>query len=262
MDFKDHFSSQAADYARYRPRYPQALFAYLAGLAGRRNRAWDCATGGGQAAQGLAPYFREVIATDASEAQIQHAVPHPNISYRLALAEASELDPDSVDLITVAQAIHWFDFDGFYQEVMRVATSQGVLAFWGYGLPRIEAAIDAALDRLYAGDVGPYWPKERRHIDRHYASVPLPFQEIDVPQFAMTSHWHLDHFLGYVRTWSAVARYIRDTGHDPVCRLAAEMIILWGEPHEIKPVTWPIFLRVARVMSSHGTAELSRHGDP
>ena len=72
---KDHFSGHADRYEAFRPTYPDALFLYLSSLCTRRDLGWDCATGNGQAAVALAPYFSAIIATDASQKQIDHARP-------------------------------------------------------------------------------------------------------------------------------------------------------------------------------------------
>jgi len=176
--FKDHFSSASDRYAAFRPDYPAALYAWLAGLSTARDTAWDCATGSGQAALGLAPHFRRVVASDASAEQIRHAGPHPGIEYRVAPAEASGLADRSVDLVTVAQAAHWFDLPRFYAEVARVLKPGGVLALWGYGRMVLPGDMDAPFRRFYGETVGPYWPPERALIDDAYRSLDFPFAEI------------------------------------------------------------------------------------
>lgn len=161
--FTDHFGSVAGAYAHYRPTYPAPLFAWLAGMTPARQRAWDCATGTGQAAIGLAAHFTEVVATDASASQLAAARPHPGVHYRLAEAENSGLEADSLDLVTVAQAAHWFDRPRFFSEVERVLRPGGVLAVWSYGIPELEGeGPDALLQHFYADIVGPYWPPRRR----------------------------------------------------------------------------------------------------
>ncbi|MCP4377042.1 MAG: class I SAM-dependent methyltransferase, partial [bacterium] len=205
--FKDHFSDQSGDYLRYRPSYPGALFAFLAEIPPMQHRAWDCATGSGQAAHGLSTHFERVIATDASAAQIDSAVPAANVHYRVAPAEASGLPDRSVDLVTVAQALHWLDLERFYGEVRRVLKPGGLLAVWSYNLLRTDPAIDAEVDAFYSHTVGPYWPPERRLVESGYRDLPFPFPELDTPPFAMTARWRLEQLLGYLGTWSATKRY-------------------------------------------------------
>ena len=249
QSFADHFSGVASGYASHRPRYPDALFDWLAGVAPRREVAWDCAAGSGQATLALAERFERVIATDASEAQIRSAPVHPRVVYRVATAESSGLPGASVDLITVAQAVHWFDFDRFYAEVRRVSAREAVIAVWSYGMHRLgDAAIDALLDHFYSGVVGPYWPPERRLIEQEYRTIPFPFDEMVPPAFEMVETWTLARMLGYLRTWSAVSRYREAHGADPVIALGRALESLWGSSgdHE-KAVRWPVAMRVGRV---------------
>lgn len=246
MAFKDHFSETAAGYASFRPRYPEALFDFLAGAALRRERAWDCATGSGQAAIGLARHFNQVIATDASIEQIAHALPNPRVDYRVAPAEKSGLEPESIDLVTVAQALHWFDIPAFFQEVKRVLIPKGLLAVWAYQLFTIDPPLDRIVLRFYAETLGPYWPPERKMVEEGYRSIPFPFAELKTPSFYIESSVMLSQLAGYLRTWSAVQRYIKDRGHDPVEPLLAEMAPLWGDPDTPRLLRTPLCLRVGR----------------
>jgi SAM-dependent methyltransferase len=242
--FKDHFSAQSAGYARHRPSYPGELFAYLAGLSGRR-LAWDCATGNGQAALALARYFERVIATDASQAQIDAAVSHPGVSYRVATAEQSGLHEDTVDLVTVGQALHWFDTDRFFAEVSRVLVEGGIVAAWCYELCSVSPRCDATIGRLYTDIVGPFWPPERRLIEDRYAGIVFPGTDLGAPEFEMTVRWTADDMLGYLRTWSACQRYRREHGDDPVGRIEDELRMEWDTGR--RTVRWPLTVRVARL---------------
>ncbi|HEU4452300.1 MAG TPA: class I SAM-dependent methyltransferase [Longimicrobium sp.] len=242
--FKDHFSRHADAYARYRPDYPAALFAWLARLAPKTNRAWDCATGSGQAAAALAEHFAEVVATDASEEQVRNARPHPRVEYRTAPAERSGLEDGSVDLITVAQALHWFDLPAFYAEADRVLVPGGALAVWAYELFRATPEIDAAVNRLYRDIVGPYWPPDRKVIETGYAGIELPFERVEAPPFWMEKRWSADDAAGYLGTWSATRRYVEANGHDPVPLIADELAAAWGPGERI--VRWPLILLVSR----------------
>ena len=245
VTFKDHFSDRAAIYAACRPTYPAALFAYLAGLVPRRDCAWDCGTGSGQAAVGLAAHFARVVATDASEAQLGHAVPHPRVAYRVARAEASGLAAGSVDLVTVAQALHWFDIDAFHAEARRVLAPGGALAVWTYGDVALdEPALDAALHRFTRETVGPYWPPERRLVDEGYRTVPFPWREVAAPRFDLTQTWTPAELAGYLRSWSATARYRAAHGRDPVDEVEAELRGAWGDPDARRVVRWELSLRV------------------
>lgn len=243
--FCDHFAPVSNSYADFRPTYPPRLFAWLASLVQRRDLAWDCGAGSGQASVDLAAYFDRVVATDASQAQIDSAAPHPRIEYRVASAEASGLPDTSVDLITVAQALHWFNLAGFYTEVKRVLRPSGVLAVWTYGVLSVEGGpVDTLVQHFYHDTVGPYWPIERALVETGYRSLPFPFAEIDAPLFSMEAFWTLPQLLGYFRSWSATGRFAAAHGYDPVYSLEEQLKPMWGDATQRRHVTWPLSLRV------------------
>ncbi len=244
MNFKDHFSKQAADYAKFRPRYPRALFDYLGSIAPGRKLAWDCATGSGQAAVELADVFERVIATDASEKQLNNAEPHTRVDYRVATAEDSGLETGSVDLVMVAQALHWFDLDRFYAETNRVLKCRGVIAVSAYRFFHIEPDIDDLINRRYYQDiVGSFWPPERRQIE-NFEQIPFPFPSIHPPPFEMTAEWNRDDLLGYLWTWSATQRYHAANGRDPRDEILGDLRSAWGDPGQKRRVVWPLALRI------------------
>jgi SAM-dependent methyltransferase len=247
VGFPDHFSGHAADYARYRPDYPDALFDYLGGLAPARRRAWDCATGNGQAAVALARIFGEVIATDASRNQLANAPAHPRVRYRVAPAEDSGIRGGSVELVTAAQSLHWFDRDRFWTEARRVLVPGGILAVWAYGLFRMAPEIEAVVRRLYREIVGPYWPAQRGLIERGYATIEFPFEEERPPAFRMEKEWRLEDLLGYLRTWSATRRFLEARGEDPVVFVERDLERAWGtSPGQTRSAIWDLQLRVGR----------------
>lgn len=246
MQFKDHFSGHAEAYTRFRPYYPDALFEFLASLPEGRRAAWDCGAGNGQAAVRLAEFFDKVLACDASAKQIAHAQPHPRVRYFVAPVEQTEIDAGSIDLVVVAQALHWFDFERFYREVRRVAKPGGVLAVWCYGLTHVTPPVDELIGRLYADILGPYWPAERSFIESQYRTIPFPFQELSAPRFEMDAEWDLDCLLGYLGTWSAVQRYREQHNTDPLAQILPELRAAWGAPGEVRRVAWPLHLRVGK----------------
>jgi SAM-dependent methyltransferase len=250
LTFKDHFSGHAAAYADARPRYPAELFDWLATLTRNHGTAWDCGTGNGQAALGLTAHYRRVIATDASREQIENALPHARVSYRVAPAESPELEPHSVDLITVAQAVHWFDRPAFYAQVRQALKPSGVIAVWCYGLCNITPEIDTRVQNFYTRETGPYWPPERVLIDDGYRSIEFPFTEITPPALQMEQRWTLDQFLAYLRTWSAVQKYITRNGRDPVTGFGVELETHWGDQGTIRTVYWPLHVRAGRLSRS------------
>jgi SAM-dependent methyltransferase len=245
--FRDLFSAQAAGYAAHRPTYPPPLFAWLASIAPARTLAWDCATGSGQAALGLAPHFARVIATDASAAQLAHAGPAPNVEYRVARAEASGLLDGAADVVNVAQAVHWFDLDAFYAEARRVLAPGGVLALSSYGSAWLdEPALADAFARFEHETLGDYWPDGRRHVGEGLRALPFPFAELTPPPVTLERRWTLAELLGYARSWSATARYVDRHGHDPVETLGATLRPAWGDASRTRLVRWPFVVRAGR----------------
>lgn len=250
--FHDHFSAAASRYADYRPRYPAALFDFLATLASPDCLVWDCAAGNGQATADLAARFSHIIATDASADQIASATLQSNIEYRVALAEESGLASESAGLITVAQALHWFNLEQFYAEAKRVLIPGGALAVWTYGINQVEShPINDLVQDFYGNVVGPYWPPERALVEDGYRSLPFPFSEMTVPAFDMRTRWTLDLLLGYLSTWSATNRYRKETARDPIEPLAKRLSLVWGDPDSPRLVTWPLSVRIGRKADGH-----------
>lgn len=245
--FADHFSGVATHYADFRPHHPAALFDYLARLVPKDSTVWDCACGNGQATTDLAARFLKVIATDASKEQIASAAPRPNVEYRVARAEESGLADGSIQLLTVAQALHWFDLTRFYAEARRVLAPGGVIAVWAYGMNVVEGdSVNELVQDYYFNIVGPYWPTERKLVEESYRTIAFPFSEITPPAFHMEAHWNLEQLLGYFSTWSATNRFIKATGQNPLEPLAAALDKAWTPRDSHKTVTWPLSLRVGR----------------
>lgn len=253
MSFKDHFSGHAELYARFRPTYPAALYDWLVayaaestGIAAEGMTVWDVATGSGQAAVELAERTGRVLATDASSRQLSHATTHPRVRYACAPAEAPPLPEDSVALITVAQAIHWFDVPAFVRAARRVARPGAVLAAWTYELFTVYAPVDDIVADLYHGPVGEHWPPERRHIEARYETIPFPENANAPPSFEMRAEWTVEQVIGYLRTWSSVRGFARVTGQDPVEPIESSLREAWGDAHT-RMVDWPFVLKVARL---------------
>ena len=245
--FQDHFSAKAAEYAKFRPRYPAGLFDFLGAQAPARRAAWDCATGSGQVAEGLSPRFEKVYATDASAEQVRHAPPLANISYRVEPAESSSLPDRSVDLVTVGQALHWLDPDRFYDEVRRVARPGALVVAWCYNLLSCDAGVDRVIQEFYRDVVGPYWPPERALVERGYQDLPFPFAPAEVPDFSLEAHWNLAQLLGYLSTWSASAAYRRARGEGPTDVIAGALTAAWGLPADCRRIKWPLHFLAGRV---------------
>lgn len=244
---RGHFAAVAADYAAFRPTYPPALFEYLAEVAPRRDTAWDCGAGSGQATIDLANWFRFVVATELSGEQADRAPRHANVGWAIARAESTPLPAGAIDLVTAAQALHWFANDPFFEEVRRVAAPDAVFAAWSYGPAWVEGAAGTALARFSQETVGPYWPPERKYVDDGYRSIPFPFEELEAPRFHLEVRWTLAELLGYARSWSATSRCMQATLTDPVADLERVMQPLWPEPDERRRVVWPLALRIGRV---------------
>ncbi len=245
--FKDYFSDAPDAYRQFRPRYPEAMIDLLAGIAPSHSLAWDCATGNGQAACLLARHFDRVIATDASAEQINSAAAAESVSYRVERAESSSLDAQSVDLVTVAQALHWFDLPAFEREVRRVGKPGAVLAAWSYELLRSTPAVDAVVERLYDGILGDYWTVERRMVQQGYSGIRFTLEPLDAPAFAMQQDWSLERLLGYLSTWSAKTRYQERHGRDPVALVAEDLAHAWGDPRSSIRMSWNLALKLWRL---------------
>jgi SAM-dependent methyltransferase len=244
--FNDQFSDRAAEYREFRPTYPPELFAFLASAAAGCELAWDCGTGSGQAAVGLAEHFAHVLATDASAEQLKNSQPHPHVEYLVAPAEKCSLPDAYADLVMVAQALHWFDLDGFYSEVRRVCRPGGLLAATCYYAPSVNAEVDPVL-RRWEEFIRPYWTPERVWVDEGYRTIPFPFPELEVPRFELSVESTLPRFLGYLGTWSAARRFAKEHASDPLEQFRSAFAAAWGDPATARTVRWEFTLRLGRV---------------
>jgi SAM-dependent methyltransferase len=246
MRFEDNFSTQSKQYAQYRPQYPDAMYEYFASIASTRSLVWDCGTGNGQAALGLAKHFEKVYATDASAEQIAHAYAHTNIEYHVANAEQVDIASGSVDLVTVAQAVHWFDFGKFYAEVKRVLRPNGVLAVWTYGLPEISAQVDRLLGEFYSHTLSGFWPERIRYIEEKYVTLPFPFEELKPPSFVMKTEWSLDQLMGFLDSWSATQNYRKQNKKHPLDEVLQDFLDAWGNQKVKREIRWRLYFRIGR----------------
>lgn len=242
---RNHFRSGGAAYAASRPTYPPALAAELADRCARTEHALDVGCGSGQLSTLLAERFERVTATDPSETQIESANPHPRVTYRTEPAERIGLPNESVDLLTAAQAAHWFDLDRFYAEVRRVVRPGGVLALVSYGVPIMYGAIGARLDRFYWNEIHPYWPDGRHHVEQGYRTLTFPFAEESLPELWITREWSRPDLIAYIRTWSAVKRALNAEGADVVRDFERDLAGLWRDPSRREAIRWPIAGRVS-----------------
>lgn len=247
MTFQDHFSAVAGAYARHRPRYPDALFSWLSSLLRDRATAWDVATGSGQVAIALTEHVEHVIASDASAEQIEHAIRHERITYLAEPAEHVSLASNSVDLITAGAAAHWFDFDGFYDEVRRVATRGAVIALFSYGPRDFADAIDPVVSRFEEALLDPFWPERLELVHQRYATIPFPFEELDAPPFVMRVESTLDEMIQFLETWSASQRYYEQHGVRATSVIAEDLERSWGDPTHRRLIECPLFMRIGRV---------------
>ena len=246
MRFKDLFSRQASEYARFRPTYPPGLFEWVAGVPARREVAVDVATGNGQAAVALAPYFARVVGVEPSAEQLANAIEAARVEYLVGSAEATGVEAGVADLVTVAQAFHWFKHDAFFEEVRRIAQPGAALAVWCYGLTNITPEVDAAVYELYEDLLGEYWEPERKLVETGYRTINVPFEEIAAPSFAMQMTWTLEHLLGYLGTWSPRKKFIERHGQDPIAVVLPRLTTAWGDVGE-RTLHWPLSLRAFRL---------------
>lgn len=245
MSFKDYFSTQAEQYAKYRPTYPEELFDYLDSLSAEHVNAWDCATGSGQSAIALSHYFSKVYATDASEAQIRYAQPYEKIIYQVCTAEKTPFADQMFDLITVATALHWFDQDLFFNEANRVLKPKGIFAAWAYGHTVVSAKIDAVLHQFYSNVLAEHATVAlKQTIKEKYSAISMPFEKLNAPAFTCQAQWSLSDYLKYVATWSSVQRILKSTSIDPIQILEKELALVWGDSTQSRLIQWPLLLVV------------------
>ena len=244
---KNPFSTEAAEYVHLRPTYPDELFAFLATVVPSRAFAWDCATGNGQAATHLAGYFGRVVATDESGEMIAQAPRDPRIIYRVAEAEDSGLDDRSVDLVTVASAIHWFDLDKFYAEVRRVVKPGGTIAAWTYYTPVFGNDVDVLIERLEHEVLADYWDERLHYVVDEFHDLPFPFEPINAPRFRTDMRWNMEDLLGYFETWSSSVKYRQATGAHPTDLIKGELTRVWGDPEQKRGLHFPLYMRIGRV---------------
>lgn len=242
---KDYFSTQSKTYAAFRPTYPDDLYEFIFQNVKSKDNAWDCATGNGQVAHELAQHFRNVEATDISPQQLEHGIRKENIHYSIAPAEKTGFQDHQFDLITVAQALHWFDREAFYKEVRRVCKPGGILAVWGYSMLTIDPAIDQLIGEFYNDTVGQYWDSARRLVEDEYRSIEFPFESIAAPPFSIEVKWTLEQLGGYLSSWSATQNFIKEKRYDPVDELIKTMK---RDNHQtLMPVSFPLFMRIGIV---------------
>ncbi len=243
---KDNFSQQSEGYAKYRPVYPQELFDYILSFVPQKILAWDCATGNGQTASVLSKYFENVYATDISKKQLENAVTANNISYVIEPAEQTSLENNTVDLVTVSQALHWFDFEKFNTEVKRVSKPGGIIAAWTYNLLKTDPITDKIIHHYHFDTLATFWDKERNHVNDNYVNIPFPFKSIAAPDFSIKVKWHLKDLEGYLNTWSALQKFISINNYNPVDGLIEEIKQNWPIA-ELRSVEFPLTLKLGYV---------------
>ena len=244
---KDLFSKQSAGYALYRTTYPQALIRYLLSFVAKKENAWDGATGNGQAAVLLSADFAQVAATDLSQQQLDQAIERPNILYSASPAEKTPFPDNYFDLITVAQAYHWFDFDAFYHEATRVGKPGAVVAVWGYKLLQsADPVLNDMIQSFYTDVMGPYWDKERKYVDEEYRTVPFYFEALGNEQFNIFTSYDFDQFVGYFNSWSSVQHYIEARQQNPVEVFAKKISGIWKAGDQ-KSFHFPLFIRLGKI---------------
>ena len=246
MSKRDYFSGHSKLYATFRPTYPEALYQFIFKHLNSKSIAWDCATGNGQVARYLSARFEKVLATDIRQQQLDNAFQAENILYSIASAEKTNFPDQSTDLITVAQALHWFTAEDFYGEVNRVAKPGAIVAIWGYNVLSASPEVDKIIEDFYLNTTGPYWDERRKLLDDEYQTIPFPFEKIPFPKIEMETAWSLEHLTGYLSTWSATQKFIKVNGFDPVTAVYENLKPLWKEG-EMKVIRFPLFGKIGRV---------------
>jgi ubiquinone/menaquinone biosynthesis C-methylase UbiE len=246
MSAKDYFSGHSKIYAAFRPVYPEELYQFIYKHLNHKNTAWDCATGNGQVAEYLSTDFKTIYATDVSQQQIDEAVQRRNIHYSVVRAEKTNFENAQFDLITVGQALHWFNREAFYKEAKRLLKPDGLIAAWGYANLNISQEIDERFDNFYNNTVGVYWDEARRLVEQKYKTISFPFKEIPAPEFQIKVEWNLERFAGYITSWSATQNFIKANGYNPVEKFIASLHDVWKE-NDTKSITFPVFLKLGKL---------------
>lgn len=245
---KDLFSRQSDLYAKYRPTYPKELYEHILSFVKEKDIAWDCATGNGQAAVVLADYFKKVIATDISAAQIEKATRKENIDYSICAAESTPFANNTFDLVTVAQAYHWIKWTEFKKEVTRVCKRNAVIAAWTYYHHSTgDDNIDKAVRGFYEEVTKPYWDYERKYVEEKYKTVEFDYELLPVKDFETVLHWKREDLLGYISSWSAIQNFIKANGNSPISIIEEKIKKLWPEDEE-KKVVFPVYLKLGRIV--------------
>lgn len=234
------FGARAEAYASFRPAYPSALFDWLAAHSPGRQVALDIACGNGQASHPLLRHFDRVLASDASVEQLARSQPAAGLHLLVAEARRQPLADARVDLIVVAQALHWFADAAFFAEVARLLRPGGLFCAWCYSLMTIDERLDPLIERFYRTTLAGCWPAGRSSVDAGYADIQAPFRRVPVPTFALSVQWRLPQLLGYLRTWSAVQRWQQRHGRDPVAELTPALRDAWGDDGALRSIDWPL----------------------
>lgn len=241
------YSSRLADiYSKSRPTYPDELFSFLASKTPDNRYALDCGTGNGQAAISLSKRFSQVIASDMSIDQLKNARVFKNVNYVIAKAENFPIREKSIDLITVAQALHWFNLTDFYPEVIRVLKPRGIIAVWAYHVFHTNPKIDNIIFGYYQL-LEPYWSSKIKLIEEKYKTIPFPFEEIIHPSFEMIVSWSLYELLDFLSSWSATSKFLSEKGYSPIQEIREELLGVWGSPNRRRLFKGPLYLRVGKL---------------
>ena len=246
MQISTLFADKSDLYAASRSQYPRELFSFITDLVVQHNAAWDCATGNGQAAVGVAETFDLVQATDIRQQQITHSLTRNNIHYSVCCAEKTAFVDNQFDLVTVAQALHWFDFDKFWPEVNRVLKPDGVFCTFAYIWCEVSPVIDIAVEGYIKRIDAPYWASNNKLVWDSYKGVEFPFAQIGTPKFTLQNLWGFQLFMNYIHTWSATRRCIEVKGIEFFERAKLQIVREWGDPKEKRLVTSPLTVMAGR----------------
>ena len=244
---RNWFEQGGKDYATYRPQYPEEVTSYLSSIAPETKLAVDVGCGTGQLTQHLSTSFYQVVGIDPSSEQINNAFKANNINYQCSPAEKLELPDNCVDLITVAQAAHWFDLPEFYKEVSRVGKNGAVIALISYGVLRLEGELDKHFQDFYWNKIGRFWSSRRKMVDDGYKTLDFPFEELKHPAININLNWNFSEFIGYISTWSAVRNANESNNTHLFSDFASQTETLWGEVDNTNQITWDVNMRVGRV---------------
>lgn len=217
--FQPKFGHAAEEFQRYRPDYPAALYDHILAQVSEQSRgcAMDLGAGTGRVTAHLLPYFREVISVEPDRGMAAKIVERfPQAMVREATVEDHVQPAESVDLITIANALHWMEADRVFANTRVWLRPGGILAVCDLPLPKATATIEALTLAELRGPWKPHRdPRLRRDLIWQDQVRGAPgFKIIEETRFTHVIPMTPQDYVGFWRSTSYGSAYAR-TLDDP-----------------------------------------------